>query len=377
MKMSIRVLIAIGGVIVVLGALGAVKGLQIGRMTAYGNAAQPPPQTVIVATVDSAQWEKTLTAVGSLEAVRGTTIAAEHAGKVTRIAFKPGTTVAQGQLLLQQDVSEEQAQLRASESKARLARKQLDRASQLRSKKVLADSDFDDRQAEYDQLTAEVDNIRAIIEKKTIRAPFAGRLGIRLVNLGEVLESGQPIVSLQSLKRIFVNFQLPQQELGKLALGHMVRVSADAFDGRTVEGSITAINAVVDSATRNIMVQATVENPDEKMRPGMYVNLAVVLPDKRTVLTIPNTAVAHAPYGDSVFVVETQTEAADGNQHVLRQQFVELGTKRGDFVAVRNGLKAGQRVVSTGVFKLRNGQSVAVDNALKPDYELSPQPDNA
>ncbi len=377
MKMPIRIVIAVIGVLVIVGALGTVKGLQIGRMVAHGKAFAPPAQTVTAVTVDRSEWESALTAVGSLEAVQGVVVASELPGKVTRIAFEAGAMVPAGQLLLQQDVSEETARLRAAESRVRLARKDLERAQTLFNEQVIPRAELDDQKARYDQAAAESDNIRAIIEKKTIRAPFAGRLGIRQVNLGEFLDTGQPIVSLQSMDPIFVNFQLPQQELERLKPGLLVRAGDDnQRSAAVVEGTITAVNPEVDAATRNISVQATVSNPNERLRPGMYVNVSVVLPAKQSVLTIPATAVVYAPYSDSVFIVESQADEAGNTKQVLRQQFVQLGEKRGDFIAVRRGLEQGQTVVSTGVFKLRNGQHVAVDNALAPPFDVAPKPDN-
>ena len=376
MKMPIRVLIAIDGVLLVVGSLGTIKGLQIGRMIAHGKAVTPPAQTVTAVKVGAAAWERTLTAVGSLEAVQGVTVTAELSGKVTQIAFESGVMVSEGQLLLQQDVSEEKARLRAAGSKALLAKKNLERAQALHRQHVIPNADLDESKARFEQAAAEGENIRAIIEKKTIRAPFSGWLGIRLVNLGEVLETGQAIVSLQALDPIFVNFQLPQHELPKLKQGLVVRADMDRPDTKTVEGTITALNPEIDRSTRNIRVQAIFDNTDERLRPGMYVSVAVILPEKSPVLTIPATAVVHAPYSDSVFVIESQTDAAGANQQSLRQQFVQLGPMRGDYIAVVRGLKAGQTIVSTGVFKLRNGQFVVVDNALAPDFELAPQPGN-
>lgn len=377
MKMSIRIMIAIGGVLLLLGGLGTIKGLQIGRMVAHSKAFVPPAQTVTTATVGRAEWETTLTAVGSLEAVQGVVVAAELSGKVTRIAFEPGSRAAAGQLLLQQDVSEEKARLRAAQSKLALARKNLERARVLHRQQVITDSILDDREAVLEQAAAEVETIGAVIEKKTIRAPFSGRLGIRQVNLGQVLESGQPIVSLQSMDPIYANFSLPQQELVKLKPGLLVRASIDSGSQAAVAGTITALNPDVDRATRNLRLQATLDNREQRLRPGMYVHIAVVLPARQAVLTIPATAVFHAPYSDSVFVVESVSDGAGGQRHALRQQFVQLGEKRGDFITVRNGLAPGQTVVSTGVFKLRNGMGVAVDNTLAPTFELAPQPDNA
>lgn len=377
MKMPARILIAVVGVLLVIGGLGAVKGLQIGRMVAYSKAFAPPAQTVAATAVAPADWEATLSAVGSLEAVQGVTVTAELAGKVDQIAFTPGSKVEGGQLLLQQNTSEEKAQLRAARSRARLALKNLERARLLRRQNVVSESNLDALTAEHEQAAAAVDNILATIEKKTIRAPFSGRLGLRLVNLGEVLEAGQAIVSLQSMSPIYVNFQLPQQELGNLRPGIPVRAGIDKENLAPVEGVVTALNPVVDQVSRNVKVQATLDNGDERMRPGMFAQVDVVLPERRAVLTVPVTAVLYAPYSDSVFIIESKTTDDGQLQQVLRQQFVRLGEQRGDYIEVRSGLEAGQMVVSTGVFKLRNGMAVAVDNSLAPEFNLTTKPDNA
>jgi len=377
MKMYIKIAIAVIGVFTVLGSLGAVKGLQIGRMTTQGEAFVAPLKAVTAATLKRSQWENAVSAVGSLEAVQGVMVTVELSGKVTRIAFKSGDWAESGQLLLQQDVSEEKARLRAAESRSRLARKNLDRARVLIKEAVITESTLDDRVAAHEQAVAEVENINAIIAKKTIRAPFNGRLGIRHVDVGEVLESGQQVVSLQSMNPIFVNFNLPQQKLNKLENGLLVRARTSGKDGIFAEGRITALNPDVDPDTRNVQVQATLPNADERLRPGMFTSVEVLLPDKQAVLTVPATAVLYAPYSDSVFVVESKPTDTGQAQQVLRQQFVQLGEKRGDFVAVTRGLQAGQQVVSTGVFKLRNGMPVSVDNDLSPEFELSPKPDNA
>jgi membrane fusion protein (multidrug efflux system) len=319
-----------------------------------------------------------ITAVGSLEAVQGVTMAAEMGGRVVNIAFEPGTKVKKGDLLLQQDTSSEMAQLRSAEATLALAKTNLERKNILLERRTISKSEFDNADAQYKQALAEVDNIRAIIEKKTIRAPFAGRLGIRLVNLGQILNEGDPIVSLQSLDPIFVNFLLPQQQLAQVQAGLSVRVTTDSLPDRAVVGKITAINPQVDAATRNIRIQATLPNADERLRPGMFASVAVMLPTREAVQFIPATAVNYAPYSDSVFVVEEGQAQENGPPNlVLRQQIVRLGEKRGDFVAVVSGLQEGQTVVSTGVFKLRNGQSVNVDNSLAPDFKLTPRPEDS
>jgi len=328
-----------------------------------------------VASVRSDSWETTLTAVGSLQAVQGVMAAAELPGRVTRIEFESGTKVAQGQLLVQQDISEELAQERAAQSELDLTRKNYERAKGLLPDKVISRSSFDDSKAQFEKAVANLDTIRAAIEKKTIRAPFTGRLGIRQINLGESLEAGQAIVSLQSLSPIFVDFLLPQQQITQLSKGLAVRVTTDALKGKNIPGVITAVNSEVDSATRNIRVQATLKNEDEALRPGMYVNVEVVLPEKKPVLVIPVTALLYAPYSDSVFVVEENDKEGNDAGKMVRQQFVRPGEKRGDFIAVETGLKPGESVVSTGVFKLRNGQAVVVDNSVSPEFKLEPRPE--
>jgi membrane fusion protein, multidrug efflux system len=371
------ILLTLLGLIILVAAIGGVKALQISRMIAAGSHYAPPPETITTATVQVAHWEKTLTATGTLEAVQGVTVAAEQAGKVVGIEFTPGALVRKGSLLVQLDTAAEQAQLRALESTATLARTNLERMKELAAKGFIAQADYDNAQAALEQAEAQADNIRAAIHKKTIRAPFAGRLGIRLINLGQMLREGEPIVSLQVLDPIFVNFLLPQQELARIKPGLPVRLSGEVLANQEVAGRITAINPQIDAATRNVRVQATVANKDERLRPGMFINVAVLLPGQEEVLTIPATAVLHAPYSDSVFVVEEKQDEANGvGSNILRQQFVRLGEKRGDFVVVLSGLEDGETVASTGVFKLRNSQSVVADNRHSPEFRLDPVPEN-
>ena len=378
MHMTKRIIFTILGVLVMIGILGGIKGLQIQRMIAVGSQSTPPPETVTTAVVRSESWEALITSVGTLEAVQGVILTAELPGKVTRIAFEPGTKVKAGDLLLQQDISSEEAQLRAAEATVRLTKLELERSSKLLGKKAVAQAKYDSDDALYKQAVAQIDGIRATIRKKTIRAPFAGSLGIRLVNLGQVINEGEPIVSLQALDPIFVNFSLPQQQFAQVTPGLKVRVTTDALSGQVIEGDITAISPDVDAATRNIRVQATVANSRERLRPGMFVNVAMVLPLREEVLAIPTTAVLYAPYGDTVFVVDAKKSEKDVEPaNVVRQKIVQLGEKRGDFVASVSGLEKGETVVSTGVFKLRNDQAVVVDNTLAPEFKLAPEPEDS
>ena len=273
---------------------------------------------------------------------------------------------------------QKQAQLRAAEATVALRKLDLERSSKLLTKKAVAQAKYDTDNAQYKQALAQIDGIRAAIRKKNIRAPFAGSLGIRLVNLGQNLNEGEPIVSLQTIDPIFVNFSLPQQQLAQVKPGLKVRLTADGLPGQVIEGEVTAISPEVDAATRNIRIQATVANSQERLRPGMFVNVGVVLPSREAVLAIPTTAVLYAPYGDMVFVVH-EKESGQGVPpvKVLRQKIVQLGEKRGDFVAIVSGLDNGETVVSTGVFKLRNEQAVVVNNTLAPEFKLAPQPQDS
>ncbi len=373
--MKKRIFFTLIGLLVVVAVLAGVKAWQFQAMAEQGKKFVMPPAVVTATQARQESWESTLTAVGSVEAVQGITLTAELTGKVERIAFDSGDRVKAGALLVQQDVSVESAQLRAAQAQAAQARLAFDRAKKLLPNKAIAQSDYDNARFHLTEAEAQVENIRALIAKKTISAPFGGRLGIRQVSPGQVINGGESIVTLQSLDPVFVNFLLPQRRLAAVRPGLKVRVSSDALPGRVFEGEINAIDPEVDARTRNIRVQAKLVNPDEQLRSGMFVNLALVLPQADEVMTIPATAVLYAPYSDSVFVIEEKKDASGKVQgQVLRQQFVSLGEKRGDFVVVNSGLAAGDTVVSTGAFKLRNGQSVVIDNKLAPEFKLAPKP---
>ncbi len=373
MNMKKYVFLAIVGLVIIAGALTGIKALQFSRMADQGK--KPQPEIVTTAVANTQVWESTLTAVGSLVAVQGVMMAAEMTGKMVKITFEPGSMVKAGDLLVQQDTAAEEAELRSAEATVGLTRLTFERARRLLAEGTFSQAEYDKADAEYKQALAQIDNIRAVIAKKTIRAPFGGLLGIRLVNLGQMLSPADEIVSLQALDPIFANFSLPQQQFPRIRPGLAVRVETDALPGEIIKGKITAINPQVETATRNIMVQATIPNGNQHLRPGMFVNVTVLLPEHDTTLVIPATAVLNAPYSDSVFIVEN--DASDKKSPpgtVVRQQFVKLGERRGDFIAVIAGLKEGETVVSTGVFKLRNRQAVSVDNTLAPAFNLSPTP---
>ena len=367
--MKKRILFAILGIIFVIAALAGIKALQIKSMINSGKKFVPPPETVTTAKVTSVSWEAVLGSVGTLTAVQGVNVAAETPGKVVKIAFESGAAVKKGDLLIQQDTSSEEALLTGAVAHAILANSDLERSERIFADGIISQADYDKNRAASRQATSQVDNLRATIAKKTIRAPFSGRLGIRQINLGQMLREGDLIVTLQTLDPIFADFSIPQQQLSQVRIGLPVRLTGDDV----LTGKITAISPLVDAETRNVKIQATVANKSERLRPGMFVNVSVGLPLRQQVLAIPATAVLYAPYSDSAFVVE---HAKDGKGMLLRQQFVRLGEKRGDFVAVASGLKEGETVVSTGVFKLRNGQAAEVDNKLTPDFQQTPKPEN-
>ena len=373
-----KIALTIVFLVLLIGALVGLKLQQFQTMFAAGAKMTQPPTTVTTHPVTADAWQPTLDAVGSVVAVQGVTVSAEVAGTVQRIAFESGATVRAGEVLVELDDGVEQAQLRSASASADLARLNLERARNLRPRNLVSQSDLDSAEAQAKQANAQVDNIRAVIAKKTIRAPFAGRLGIRLINLGQFLDGGAAIVSLQALDPVYVDFALPQQELARLRVNMVVRVTSDAAPGQIFEGKLSVISPEVDALTRNVRLRATLDNRAGRLQPGMYVNVAAVLPTAEQVLMIPATAVLYAPYGDSVFVIEEKKDDKTGDTgKVAVQKFVRLGQSRGDFVVVESGLSAGEIVVSTGVFKLRNGAAVVIDNALTPDFQLHPQPANS
>ncbi len=372
--MKLKVVLALALVVVVFGVLAAVKALQIKAMINAAATMVPPPETVATAVAQNDTWPDELSAIGSIGAVQGVTVTTEVGGMIKEIAFESGRTVAAGDLLVKLDTTSEEAQLRALESQVDLATINVERSRKLRENNTISQSELDTVEAALKQNQANADNIRAVIAKKTIRAPFAGRLGIRQVNLGQFLDNGKPIVSLQSLVPVYANFSLPQQNLAALKTGLPVHVTTDAYPGREFTGTLTTINPDLDEATRSLTLQATLDNADEALRPGMFARVKVVLPSTEDVLVIPLTAVLSAPFGDTVYVVEPGTNADGGL--VVRSQLIRSGATRGDYVAVAAGLKKGEKVVSAGLFRLRNGQSVVEDNTLNTKASQTPKPSN-
>lgn len=367
----------IAGLIVVVGLLVGVKAGQIVTMVKAGESFAPPPEAVSATQVERVEWAASRTAIGSLVAVRGVTLAAEVPGTVREITFDAGSTVRTGAVLVRLDVSTEQAQLASAEAEAALARVNLERTQALRRGESSSQAELDAAEARAKQAAAAVATVRAALAKKTIRAPFDGRISIRQVELGQVVAPGTPIASLQSVTPIHADFWVPQQALSDVRVGQRVRLRTDAFPDDHWEGEIAVVNPEVNAATRNVRVRATVPNADGRLRPGMFANVEVLSGEVRPVLVIPATAVVFAPYGDSVFALEERKDEQTGKAGLfVRQKFVRLGERRGDFVAVSSGLAQGESIVSAGAFKLRNGMAVAVTDAAGPSAELRPKPRN-
>ncbi|HET7784962.1 MAG TPA: efflux RND transporter periplasmic adaptor subunit [Myxococcales bacterium] len=365
--------VAIAALLGVLVALAGVKALQIGAMIKAGKQFSIPPESVTSAKVEAVEWQASRPAVATLVAVRGVTLAPEVTGTVRDIGFDSGSFVRKGEVLVKLDVSTEEAQLAAARAEEGLARSNLERARSLRQAKSNSPADLDASEAREQQAAANVATLQATIAKKTIRAPFDGRISIRQVELGQVLASGTPIASLQSISPIHAEFWLPQQALAELKVGMQARLRTDVFPQSSWDGLVTTVNSEVDVATRNVRVRATFPNPDGRLRAGMFGNVEVLSPDKRRTLVIPATSVLYAPYGDSVFAIEEKSEAGKTSL-VAHQKFVRLGERRGDLVSVESGLAAGETVVSSGAFKLRNGLPVVVRNDLAPEAAVSPTP---
>jgi membrane fusion protein, multidrug efflux system len=373
--MKKRMIITLIATALFLGAIGSIKVAQVKTAIAQSTF-QPPPEAVTTTIARRETWPASLNAIGSVAAIQGVTVSADLPGIVESIHFESGRRVQTGAVLVRLDTRQEKAQLTAAESQRALARINLERARDLRAKGVLAQAEYDRSAAEAQQAESRVVEIRATIDRKAIRAPFSGMLGIRQVNLGQYLAAGAPVVPLQSLDPIYVNFSVPQQDVAQLAPGVKVHVTAEGMTGETA-GTISAIDSVIDEGTRNVQVQATFANRDGKLRPGMFVKTQVTLAAAKPVVSLPASAVSYAPYGDSVFVVKELKDPKGNAYRGVAQQFVKLGSGRGDQIAVVSGLEPGSEVVTSGVFKLRNGAAVAVDNRVQPGNSAAPSPENS
>ncbi len=375
-RMTLMLLVAAAFIAVI----GTLKFQQVRAAMAKNSSFQPPPEAVTTVVAKGEEWPANLNSIGTAVAVQGVTVSADLPGIVDRINIESGRAVARGAILVQLDARQERAQLAAAEAQLKLARLSFDRLGGLREKGVIAQADYDKAAADRTQAEARVGEIRATIERKTIRAPFSGILGIRQVNLGQYLAAGDKIVPLQSLDPIYVNFSIPQQEVSRVRPGAAVRVRTEASAAgppAELAGKVTAVDSVVAEGTRNVQVQATFANPHGKIKPGMFVEAEANLGAGSRVIALPASAISYAPYGDSVFAVVT-FEGPKGNTfRGVQQQFVKLGGSRGDQVAVVSGIKEGQEVVTSGVFKLRNGAPVQVNNKVQPGNNPAPKPEDS
>jgi membrane fusion protein (multidrug efflux system) len=375
--MAKRMIVMLTVTTLFVAALGFVKFRQIQTAIAQGAAFQPPPEAVTTIVAQEEKWPATLAAIGTVAAVQGVTVSADLPGTVDRIAFDSGQSVRQGDVLAVLDTRQEQAQLAAAEAQRDLAALNFERMQGLLNERVISRAEFDRATAEDRQMEARVGEIRAAIARKTIRAPFSGILGIRQVNLGQYLSGGDALVTLQSLSPIRVNFGVPQQSVAQVRVGRTVRITTDDLAGVEFTGQVTAIDSLVNEATRNIQVQVTLANPDGKLRPGMFVQAEVMLGAASAIIALPASAISYASFGDSVFIV-TDMKTEDGQSYRgVRQQFVKLGGTRGDQVAITSGVNPGDEVVTSGVFKLRNGAAVQINNKVRPANDPAPKPENS
>lgn len=350
---------AIGGLVLVVVLLFGIKAMQIAKM--MSTPMMMPATTVSSAVVKEEDWPPVLSSVGSISAVQGAVLSTDLAGTVGQVNFQNGGEAKKGDVLVQLVNSQEEADLE-------LARSNLLRTRDLAARKVVSKQELDAAESAFKQK-------EGVVQHKQVRAPFDGQLGIRQVNVGQMIKEGQEVVQLAALDPVYVDFSLPQQQLSQLTAGLEVRVHTDAVPGREFSGKVTAVNSMVDTVTRNVGAQGTLQNPDHTLRPGMFAKVEVILPEKQKTLVVPGSAISYAPYGDSVFVIDKKKDPKTGKEtQMLRQTFVRIGEARGDFVSVTQGLKAGDEVVSTGVFKLRNGTPVTVNNDLAPKPQMNPTP---
>lgn len=373
-KRLVIVLLALG---VVFGAIFGFKAFMNAQISNYLANMKPPPVAVTTAVAEEKLWEPLIPAVGSLRAVNGVIVSAELPGVVERIAFDSGQSVKKGDLLVQLDTSTDQAQLAALEAQLRLAKSELKRQNELRRRGTNAEADLDAAQANAAQLEAQIESQKATIEKKAIKAPFDGEVGIRKVDIGQYVGAGTGIVSLQQMDPILVHFTLPEQRLNDVAPGQIVRLHVDSAPDTDFTGHVTAVEPSVDQATRNFAVEARVDNGSRRLRPGLFARIDVMLPQVERRIMLPATAISYNPYGDSVYLVDEGDADQTGKRpKVAKRVFVKVGDRRGDQVAVLEGVEAGVEVVTSGQLKLRNGSQLNINNEVQPSNNPDPSPAN-
>ena len=375
--MAKRMILMLAVMLAIVGGLGFVKFKQVEAAIEQGKNFKIPPTAVTTVVAKKEVWPSSFSVIGTAAAIQGVTVSADLPGTIDRIHFESGQWVKEGEILVELDTRQERAQLASLEAQRDLAKVNYDRAQQLVGAGVIAKQDYDNATAQQKATEAQVGDIKAAIARKTIKAPFTGVLGIRQVSLGQYLAAGQAIVSLQTLSPIYVNFGVPQQDAGRVVAGHMVRVTNNDLPGMSFTGRINALDSVINEQTRNIQVQTVVTNKNNKLRPGMFVQVELPLGSPRDVISLPASAINYAPYGDSVFVVSDMKDPKGNSYRGVRQQVVKIEGSRGDQVAVVSGLNPGDEVVSSGVFKLRNGAPVVINNTVTPSNSTSPKPEDS
>ncbi len=370
-KWMILMLVVVG---LLVGSLGYYKYSEIQKGIAKNASFVPPPVTVTSSTATLEPWQKAVHSVGQLSSYRGVTVSAEEEGKIVNLPVESGTLIKQGELISQQDVSVEEAQIKSAVARAELAVASLNRLQKMSGTGAVAQKELDDADAELKRAAADAEALKATIERKTIRAPFTGKAGIRQAQLGQYLSKGNPIILLQTLDPIYVDFTVPQQNIELIQMNQTVVVQVDAFKGRQFQAKITAISPEINQTTRTVQIQATLENKDESLRPGMFATVSAVMNTSEKYITLPATAINHAPYGNSVFIIEN-LKTPDGKEYLgVRQEFVQTGPTRGDQIAILKGVKEGEQVVTSGLFKLQPGAGVTVNNTITPSNQANPSP---
>jgi membrane fusion protein (multidrug efflux system) len=350
-----------------------VKFIQIRQAIAEHANFKMPPESVTTFEAKEVVWNNQWKTIGSIAAIEGAELAAEEAGRVSKIGVESGARVEKGQMLLELDTSVEEADLKGALARLEQARQNLVRVNNLKIQSATSAATVEEAQSRVRQSDAEVGSLKASIDRKKITAPFAGRVGIRMVNIGQYVSQGTLLLPLFSIDPVYVNFSVPQQVSSKVTPGSKVLVRVDAASEKTFEGTVSAINPNIDQATRNLSIQAKVNNTDEFLRPGMFANVSMDFGDKLKYVVIPVSGISYAPYGDSVYIVNT-AKLDDGTEKlVAKNQIVHLGERRGDFVAVLSGVKVGDSVISTGAFKLRDGADLVIHNEKAPKLSENPE----
>jgi membrane fusion protein, multidrug efflux system len=370
-----RMVIMLVAVAIVFGGIFGFQAFKAAMIKKFISALSNPPQTISAAKAATSEWLPKVEAIGSLRAVKGADLSLEVSGVVESISFNSGDDVAEGAPLLKLRTADDVARLNSLQAMAELNDITYERDQKQFKMQAVSQATLDTDAANLKNAKAQVAQQQAIIDKKLLRAPFAGHLGIRAVDLGQYLGPGTVIVTLQALDPIYVDFFVPQQSVDQVRLSQSVTIKIDAFKDQTFAGEIAAINPKVDTTNRNVQIRATLKNPDHKLLPGMYATVDIAVGSPTTYVTLPQTAITYNPYGDTVYVVEGKGNNADGKpQLTARQTFVTVGPTRGDQVAILKGVDEGDMIVTAGQIKLHNGSVVLIDNSVTPTADAAPVP---